>query len=33
VATAEAYLRSKFHLDPCNRLVTVHERYRQDRTG
>ena len=26
---AEAYLRAKFHLDPCNRLATVHERYKQ----
>jgi len=41
VARAEAYLRAKFHLDPSNRLVTVHEHYRQtdrqtdrqDRTG
>jgi len=33
VARAEAYLRVKFHLDPSNRLATVHERYRQtDRT-
>jgi len=22
---------AKFHLDPSNRLATVHERYRQDR--
>jgi len=29
VARAEAYLRAKFHLDPSNRLATVHERYRQ----
>jgi len=30
---AEAYLRAKFHLDPSNRLATVHERHRQtDRT-
>jgi len=27
-----AYLHAKFHLDPSNRLATVHERYRQDRT-
>jgi len=38
VARAEAYLHAKFHLDPSNRLATVHERYRQtdrqtDRTG
>jgi len=26
---AKAYLRAKFHLDPSNRLATVHERYRQ----
>jgi len=33
VARAEAYLHAKFHLDPSNRLATVHERYRQtDRT-
>ena len=25
----EAYLRAKFHLDPSNRLATVHERHRQ----
>ena len=23
------YLRVKFHLDPCNRLATIHQRYRQ----
>ena len=27
-----AYLHAKFHLDPSNRLATVHERHRQDRT-
>ena len=27
---AYAYLHAKFHLDPSNRLATVHERYRQD---
>jgi len=32
VARAEAYLLAKFHLDPSNRLATVHERHRQDRT-
>jgi len=35
VAGAEAYLRAKFHLDPSNRLATVHQRHRQtgqDRT-
>ena len=26
---AEAYLHVKFHLDPFNRLSTVHERHRQ----
>jgi len=31
VARAEAYLRAKFHLDPSNRLATIHQRYRQDR--
>jgi len=31
VARAEAYLLAKFHLDPSNRLATVHERHRQDR--
>ena len=31
MARAEAYLRAKFHLDPSNRLATVHERYRQDK--
>ena len=29
---AEAYLRAKFHLDPSNRLATIHQRHRQDRT-
>jgi len=37
VARPEAYLRAKFHLDPSNRLATVHERHRQtgqsDMTG
>jgi len=28
VARAEAYLHAKFHLDPSNRLATVHERHR-----
>jgi len=28
---AEAYLLAKFHLDPSNRLATVHQRYKQDR--
>jgi len=31
VSGAEAYLHAKFHLDPSNRLVTVHQRYRHDR--
>ena len=29
---AEAYLHVKFHLDPSNRLATIHQRYRQDST-
>jgi len=29
VAKAEAYLRAKFHLEPSNRLATVHQRHRQ----
>jgi len=29
VARAEAYLHVKFHLDPSNRLATIHQRYRQ----
>jgi len=33
VARAEAYLHAKFHLDPSNRLATVHERHRTDRTA
>ena len=32
MARAEAYLHAKFHLDPSNRLATVHEWHRQDRT-
>jgi len=28
-AWAEAYLRTKWHLDPSNHLVTVHQCYRQ----
>jgi len=31
MARAEAYLHAKFHLDPSNRLATMHQRYRQDR--
>jgi len=34
VARAEAYLRAKFHLDPSNRLATIHQLHRQtDRTA
>jgi len=34
VAGAEAYLHAKFHLDPSNRLATIHQGHRQtDRTG
>jgi len=29
VARAEIYLRAKFHLDPSNRLATIHQRHRQ----
>jgi len=32
VAVAEAYLYAKFRLDLSNRLATIHQRYRQDRT-
>ena len=28
----EAYLHAKFHLGPPNRLATIQQRYRQDRT-
>jgi len=31
VARAEAYLHAEFHLDPSNRLATVHECHRQNR--
>jgi len=31
VAKAEAYLLAKFHLDPSNRLATVHQRHREYR--
>jgi len=27
---AEAYLRTKWHPDPSNRLATIHQRYRQE---
>jgi len=30
---AEAYLHAKFHFDPSNRLATLHQRHRHDRTG
>jgi len=26
MAMAEAYLHAKFHLDPSNRLATIHQR-------
>jgi len=29
VTGAEVYLHAKFNLDPCNRLATIHQRYRQ----
>jgi len=29
---AEPYVHAKFHLDPSNRLATVHERHRQGQT-
>jgi len=29
MARAEAYLHAKFHLDPSNRLATIHQRYSQ----
>jgi len=32
-AVAEAYLYAKFHLDPSNRLVTIHQRYIDRETG
>jgi len=32
VVRAEAYLHAKFHRGPSNRLATIHQRYRQDRT-
>ena len=31
MSEAQAYLHAKVHLDPSNRLATVHQRYRQDR--
>jgi len=32
MARADAYLRAKLYLGPSNRLATIHQRYRQDRT-
>ena len=32
VEWAEAYLHTKWHLDPSSRLATIHQRHRQDRT-
>jgi len=29
VAWADAYLRTEWHIDPSNRLATMHQRYRQ----
>jgi len=29
VARTEAYLHAKFHLDPSNRLATIHQHYGQ----
>jgi len=31
VARVEAYPHAKFHLDPFNRLATIHERSQTDR--
>jgi len=33
VAGAEAYLHAKFNLDPSNRLATIQQRHRQERTA
>jgi len=34
VASAETYPQAMFHLDPFNRLATIHQSHRQiDRTG
>jgi len=30
VSGAEAYRHAKFHLDPSDRLATIHQRHRQD---
>jgi len=32
VVRAEAYVHAKFHLDQSDRLATVHQHHRQDRT-
>jgi len=31
VAWAQAYLCTKWHLDPSNRLASIHQRYKTDR--
>jgi len=31
VVWVEAYFHTKWHLDPSNRLATIHQRHRQDR--
>ena len=31
MARAEVYLHAKLHLDPSNRVVTIHQCHRQDR--
>ena len=33
VARAEPYMHAKFHLDPTNRLATIHQLMVIDRTG
>jgi len=33
VARSESYLHAKFHLDPFNRLATIHQRHRQTDNG
>jgi len=32
VAWAEAYIRTKWHIDPSNRLATIHQRYKHTET-
>ena len=32
VAGTEAFFHAKWHLDSSNRLATIHQRHRQDRT-